>query len=78
MPIAWEPAKVYHFTIEWGAGAMSVNVCESNGTSCGATVYSATGSGNYAPPNHRIELGTRPRNETLVGARFRNLKVNPR
>ena len=57
---------------------MSVNVCEYNGTSCGATVYSATGSGTYAPPNHRIELGTRPRNETLVGARFRNLRVSPR
>ncbi len=55
---------------------MSVNVCEYNGTSCGATVYSATGSGTYAPPNHRIELGTRPRNETLIGARFRNFKVS--
>ena len=78
VPIAWEPSKVYHFTFEWGAGLMSVNVCEYNGTSCGATVYSATGSGTYAPSNHRIELGNRPRGETLVGARFRNLKVAPR
>jgi hypothetical protein len=77
-PISWEPSKVYHFTMEWGAGAMSVKVCEWNGTSCGPTVYSATGSGTYAPPNHRIELGTRPRGETLVGARFRNLRIGPR
>jgi hypothetical protein len=79
VPIAWEPSKVYHFTLEWGSGAMSVKVCEWNGTSCGATVYSATsGTGTYAPPNHRIELGTRPRGETLIGARFRNLRVSPR
>jgi hypothetical protein len=78
VPIAWEPARVYHFTIEWGSGAMSVNVCEWNGTACGATLYRASGTGTYAPPNHRIELGTRPRNETLVGARFRNLRVTPR
>ena len=78
VPISWDPSKVYHFTIAWGANAMSVNVCEYNGTSCVATVYSATGSGTYAPPNHRIELGNRPRNETLIGARFRNFKVSPR
>jgi hypothetical protein len=78
VPISWEPAKVYHFTLEWGAGAMGVNVCEYVGGACGATIYTATGSGTYAPSNHRIELGTRPRGETLVGARFRNLRVTPR
>jgi hypothetical protein len=75
LPISWDPSRVYHFTLEWGGGGMSVNVCEYLGTTCVATVYAATGSGTYAPPNHRIELGTRPRNETLVGARFRNLRV---
>jgi hypothetical protein len=78
VPISWDPSKAYHFTFEWGAGAMSVNVCEYGGSACGATVYHATGSGMYEPPNHRIELGTRPRNETLVGARFRNLRISPR
>jgi hypothetical protein len=77
-PIAWNPSMVYHFTIEWGAGLMSLNICEYSGLSCGATVYRATGTGDYAPPNHRIELGTRPRHETLVGARFRNFRVMPR
>ncbi|HVH25518.1 MAG TPA: hypothetical protein VM818_02120, partial [Vicinamibacterales bacterium] len=37
VPIAWEPARLYHFTIEWGGGAMSVSVCEWNGTACLAT-----------------------------------------
>ena len=78
VPIAWNPSKVYHFAFEWGAGGMSVNACEYNGTSCVGTIYSAGGSGTYAPPNHRLELGTRPRNETLIGARFRNLRVTPR
>jgi hypothetical protein len=78
VPISWNPTRVYHATIAWGAGAMSVHVCEYNGSSCVATVYTATGSGTYAPPNHRIELGTRPRGESLVGARYRNLKVRPR
>jgi hypothetical protein len=77
-PIAWNPTESYRFTIEWGSAAMSVHVCKLEGTSCGATVYMATGSGTYAPPNHRIELGTRPRGETLIGARFRNLSVSPR
>jgi hypothetical protein len=78
VPIPWEPAKVYHFTIEWGAGAMSVNVCDYTGGTCGASLYSATGTGVYAPPNHRIELGTRPRGESLIGARYRNLTIRPR
>jgi len=77
-PIAWNPSRVYHFTLVWGGGGMSVNVCEYNGSACAGTIYSASGSGTYAPSNHRIELGTRPRGETLVGARFRNLKVTPR
>lgn len=76
-PVAWTPSKVYHFTLTWGGGSMTVNVCEWNGSSCGSTVYSAGGSGTYAPPNHRLEIGTRPRGETLVGARFRNFKVTP-
>jgi hypothetical protein len=78
VPIAWEPAKVYRFTIEWGGSAMSISVCEWSGSACGPVVYRASGSGAYAPPNHRIELGTRPRNETLAGARFRNLRIAPR
>jgi hypothetical protein len=78
IPIAWEPAKVYHFTIAWGGGSMSVKICEWNGSACGATVYTAGGGGPYAPPNHRIELGTRPRGETLVGTRFRNVKIGPK
>jgi hypothetical protein len=78
VPIAWDPSRVYHFTIEWGGGGMSVRICEYSGSACGATVYSATGSGTYAPPNHRIQLGTRARNETLAGARFRNVRITPR
>jgi hypothetical protein len=78
LPIAWSPSKVYHFTIEWCGGSMSVNICDYDGSRCVATVYQASGQGPYDPPNHRIELGTRPRNETLVGARFRNFRVTPR
>jgi hypothetical protein len=77
-PVAWTASLTYHFTIAWGGGSMLVHVCEYSGTSCGATVYGATGSGSYAPPNHRIQLGTRARGETLTGARFRNLKIEPR
>ena len=78
VPIAWEPARVYHFTIEWGSGAMSVNVCEWNGTACGATLYRASGTGTYAPPNHRISLGCYPRQETIPGAIYRNVTITPR
>lgn len=78
VPVGWEPGKVYHFSVQWGGGRMSVNACELVNGRCGTTVYDATVSGEYNPPNHRIELGTRPRNETLRTARFRNFTAGPR
>jgi hypothetical protein len=35
-------------------------------------------SGEYAPANHRISLGCAPRTETLVGAIFSNVRIQPR
>lgn len=79
IPLAWEPAKVYHFTMRWGGGSMNVNICESDGRgNCTKVMYDATVPGNYAPPNHRVELGTRPRGETLTGTIWRNFKMGPR
>ena len=78
IPITWSASKVYHFTLAWGGGSMSVNICEYNGTSCVATMYTGSGTGPYAPPNHRVELGTRPRGESLIGAIYRNVRINPR
>jgi hypothetical protein len=32
--MTWSASKVYHFTLAWGGGNMSVNICESIGTNC--------------------------------------------
>lgn len=79
IPIAWEPARVYHFTFQWGSGTFFVQICEGEGGCAGKTMYERrdTYPGSYAPPSHNIELGTRPRGETLIGARWRNVRINP-
>lgn len=74
----WSASKVYHFTLAWGGGNMSVNICEYNGASCVATMYTGTGTGPYNPSNHRVEIGTRPRGESLIGAIYRNVRIGPR
>ena len=78
IPMSWSASKVYHFTLAWGGGSMSVNICESNGTNCVATMYTGSGTGPYNPPNHRVEIGTRPRGESLIGAIYRNVRISPR
>lgn len=76
--IDWRQTGVFHFTVTWHPGGYQVWVGEiQNGTLVGNRIWFA-GSFNraYAPPNHRISIGTRSRSETLEGT-YRNFKVYP-
>ncbi len=74
--------KVWHFVIEWTTLTYQITIGELGKP--GKIWYPGYGSSGffannhpYAPPNHRIELGCRPRNESMIGARYRNFKVTP-
>ena len=69
---------MFHFTITWHPGGYSVAVGEiQNGQLVGNQVWFSGGFARaYAPPNHRIEIGTRPRSETLEGT-YRNVRIYP-
>jgi hypothetical protein len=75
--------KVWHFIIEWTTGTYKISLQENGGPPKqwfpgvgGDSGYFNTNH-PYAPPNHRIELGCVPREESMIGARYRNFKVTP-
>jgi hypothetical protein len=74
--------KVWHFVIEWTRETYKVSIGELGKQTkvyfpgAGDSGFFSTGH-PYIPPNHRLELGCRPRQETMVGARWRNFKVTP-
>jgi hypothetical protein len=75
----WRQDGVFHFTITWHPGGYQVFVGETqpNGSVAGNQIWFAGGFARaYAPPNHRISLGTRSRGETLEGT-YRNVKIYP-
>ncbi len=76
--IDWRQTGVFHFTVTWHPGGYQVSVGEiQNGTLVGNRIWFAGSfSRAYAPPNHRISIGTRSRSETLEGT-YRNFKVYP-
>jgi hypothetical protein len=66
--------SVFHFIVKWTLDGYSISV----GTNGGPQVpYLEDGWGGfpYEPPNHRIALGCYPRNESFIGAIYRNVKV---
>jgi len=70
-PNDWDDQKVYHISLEWGNGRV-VNKIDD------MVIADETYSGQYAPSNHRISLGCTPRNETLRGVYFSNVRITPR
>jgi hypothetical protein len=77
--VNWRQSGVFHFTITWHPGGYSVSVGETqpDGSIAGNRVWFAGSfSRAYAPPNHRISLGTRSRSETLEGT-YRNVRIYP-
>jgi hypothetical protein len=74
---------VWHFTISWTRTSYFITIGELGQPATrwfpgpGGDSGFFGGGHAYAPPNHRIELGCTPRNESMVGARYRNFKVTP-
>ena len=77
--IDWRPDVVYRFTFRWTPSdfTVSVGTVNADGSVSGSRVWFSEGFGAfpYAPPNHRISLGTRSRSETMRGAIWRNVKL---
>ena len=77
--VDWRADVVYRFTLRWTPTEFSVSVgtVNADGSVSGSRVWFAEGFGPfpYAPPNHRISLGTRSRGETMRGAIWRNVKL---
>jgi len=77
--VNWRQSGVFHITATWHRGGYEVAVGETqpDGSVRGNQVwFSGSFSRPYAPPNHRISIGTRSRSETLEGT-YRNFKVYP-
>lgn len=69
--IAWSSSHQppYHFVLAWTPGGFSITVD-------GQLIDSAPfNSGPYTPPNMTLELGCRPRGETMIGAIWSNVKL---
>jgi hypothetical protein len=69
-PRNWDENHVYHISLEWGNGRV-VNKIDDD------VIADEGYGGEYAPDNHRISLGCRPRTETLRGVRFSNVRIRP-
>jgi hypothetical protein len=66
--IFWNDSTVYHFRLEWDGGGFGLFV---DGELWMADSFEQP----YAPPNHRVSLGCWPRDETMWGAIFRNVRL---
>lgn len=77
--VQWHESKVYHFTLTWNPSGFQVWVGETlaDGSLVNNKMWVSDGFGGhaYAPPNHRVSLGTRSRTETMSGAIWRNVRV---
>jgi hypothetical protein len=69
--IDWDDQRVYHVSLEWGGGRVVNKVDDM-------VVADETYGGEYAPAQHRVSLGCQPRNETLRGVYFSNVRIGPR
>lgn len=74
--VNWKGSDVYHFVFEWNASGFTISIGVNGGTP-ERWFQDGFGGYPYAPPNHRISLGCYPRNETMQGAIWRNVKVTP-
>ena len=79
--VDWRSNVVYRFTLRWTPSGYTVSVGTVNGdgsvTNSQQWFADSFGGIPYAPPSHRISLGTRSRSETMRGAIWRNVRVNP-
>ena len=68
--VPWSGSQKYHFVIEWTPGELRVMVD-------GETWFHDGFARPYAPPNHRVQIGCRPRGESMISAIYSNFKITP-
>lgn len=66
--VVFKSTNVYHFVLEWATTGYTISVN-------GAQVFEDGWGHAYAPPVHRISLGSYPRAESFVGIIYRNIKL---
>ena len=73
--LTWNPDTVYQWRLEWGSeGASKVVRLFLNGQSIIRIDYERT----YNPSTLYVELGIEERQESIVGAVYRNVRIGPR
>lgn len=74
----WEPDRVYHWRMEWGAFPEIVSSQRVQVFLDGQEIMVRNYDPIYSPSTHWIELGMGPRNETLEEAIFSNVRIGVR
>lgn len=66
----WKDDKVWRFLVQWTPTSYLITINND-------VWFSGSLQGPYVPPNFRISLGCYPRSETMKGAIWSNVKINP-
>jgi hypothetical protein len=78
--VDWRSNVVYRFTLRWDPSGYSVDVgiVNADGSVSNNQNWFRDGFGGlaYAPPGHRVSLGTRSRFDTMRGAIWRNVRLD--
>jgi hypothetical protein len=71
----WEPGRVYRWRVEWGPESLgnAVQVFLDD-----VPILLQQYARDYAPKEHRIELGVEERRESIVGAVYSNVRIGRR
>jgi hypothetical protein len=65
----WNSGQVFHFKFQWNPDGFIIQVD-------GQTWFQDSfGGKKYEPPNHLIQLGCTPRNESFVGIIYSHVKI---
>jgi hypothetical protein len=74
----WDPRKVYHFRMEWGAFPEIVSSQRVQVLMEGTVILVRNYDRLYLPDTHWVELGMAPRSESLEQAIYSNVRIGIR
>jgi hypothetical protein len=74
----WDPRRVYHFRMEWGAFPEIVSTQRVQVLMDGSMIMSRNYDRLYLPDTHWVELGMAPRAESLEQATYSNVRIGVR